>query len=551
MPSGRLQQQFIRLWQCCDGKAQETTLNELAELLSCSRRHMRTLLNTMEARGWLTWEAEAGRGKRSRLTFLYTGLALQQQRAEDLLEQDRIDQLVQLVGDKSTVRQMLVSHLGRSFRQGKHILRVLYYRPMQNLLPGTALRRSETHIARQIFSALTRINEENGELEADIAHHWKEISPLHWRFYLRPGIHFHHGRELEMEDIIHSLERINRLPLYSHITQIVSPTAWTLDIHLSHADRWLPWLLGHTPAMILPREWSSMPHFSRQPVGTGPYAVVRNNQNQLKIHAFEEYFGFRALIDEVNVWVLPDVAEDLSCGLTLQGTTQSEQAVESRLEEGCYYLLFDARSSRGANQHVRQWLSHVLAPANLLYHASEQYQQYWFPAYGLLPRWHHAHSKMSEKPAGLERITIGFYRDHVEHKVIARIMAQLLAEHQVTLEVNEVDYDEWHSGEVVSDVWLNSANFTLPLNFSLFAHLCEVPLLQHCIARDWQADIRQWHAGELDLPTWCKQLLEQQAIVPLIHHWLRIQGQRSMRGVRMNTLGWFDFKSAWFAPPDP
>ncbi len=63
-------------------------------------------------------EAEVGRGKRSRLTFLYTGLALQQQRAEDLLEQDRIDQLVQLVGDKAAVRQMLVSHLGRSFRQG-------------------------------------------------------------------------------------------------------------------------------------------------------------------------------------------------------------------------------------------------------------------------------------------------------------------------------------------------------------------------------------------------------------------------------------------------
>ena len=97
MPSARLQQQFIRLWQCCEGKSQDTTLNELAALLSCSRRHMRTLLNTMQDRGWLTWEAEVGRGKRSRLTFLYTGLALQQQRAEDLLEQDRIDQLVQLV----------------------------------------------------------------------------------------------------------------------------------------------------------------------------------------------------------------------------------------------------------------------------------------------------------------------------------------------------------------------------------------------------------------------------------------------------------------------
>lgn len=117
MSSGRLQQQFIRLWQCCDGKTQDTTLNELAELLSCSRRHMRTLLNTMQERGWLTWEAEVGRGKRSRLTFLYTGLALQQQRAEDLLEQDRIDQLVQLVGDKTAVRQMLVSH-GAQFSPG-------------------------------------------------------------------------------------------------------------------------------------------------------------------------------------------------------------------------------------------------------------------------------------------------------------------------------------------------------------------------------------------------------------------------------------------------
>jgi hypothetical protein len=52
----------------------------------------------------------------------------------------------------------------------------------------------------------------------------------------------------------------------------------------------------------------------------------------------------------------------------------------------------------------------------------------------------------------------------------------------------------------------------------------------------------------MNLASWCQQLLAGQAIVPLIHHWLMIQGQRSMRGLRMNTLGWFDFKSAWFAP---
>ncbi|NBC98629.1 HTH-type transcriptional regulator SgrR [Atlantibacter hermannii] len=553
MSSARLQQQFIRLWQCCDGKPQETTLNELAELLNCSRRHMRTLLNAMQQKGWLTWDAEAGRGKRSKLTFLYTGLALQQQRAEDLLEQDRIDQLVQIVGDKAAVRQMLISHLGRSFRQGRHILRILYYRPLKNLLPGTALRRSETHIVRQIFSGLTRINEENGEIEADIAHHWQQLGPLHWRFFLRPGIHFHHGRELDMLDVISSLQRINTLPLYSHITRIESPTAWTLDIHLAQPDRWLPWLMGSVAAMILPREWPSMNNFSSRPVGTGPYAVVRNNNNQLKIHAFDDYFGYRALIDEVNFWVLPDLGDELSSGVHLESSAEGEEkAVESRLEEGCYYLLYDRRSPRGALPQVKTWLSHVLSPVNLLWRASEQHQRYWFPAYGLLPRWHHTHpSTASEKPAGLETLTLTFYREHIEHRVIAEIMASILAEHHVKLEIQEVDYDEWHRGEIVSDIWLNSANFTLPLEFSLFAHLFETPLMQHCVPIDWQADAQRWQAGELNHALWCQQLLEQQAMLPLIHHWLMIQGQRSMRGVRMNTLGWFDFKSAWFAPPEP
>ncbi|EPK1186526.1 HTH-type transcriptional regulator SgrR [Klebsiella aerogenes] len=551
MPSSRLQQQFIRLSQCCDGRSQQTTLNELAEMLSCSRRHMRTLLNLMEARGWLAWESEAGRGKRSRLTFLYTGLALQQQRAEDLLEQDRIDQLVQLVGDKTAVRQMLISHLGRSFRQGRHILRVLYYRPMKNLLPGSALRRSETHIARQIFSALTRVNEENGELEADIAHHWQQISPNHWRFFLRPGIHFHHGRELEMADVISSLQRSSELPLFSHIERIVSPTAWTLDIHLSQPDRWLPWLLGQVPAMVLPQEWRTMDNFSSLPIGTGPYAVARNNQNQLKIHAFEEYFGYRALIDEVNVWVLPEISEEPNGGLTLQGNTESEKAVESRLEEGCYYLLFDSRSPLGGNDDVRRWLSYLFQPANLLYHAGEHYQGNWFPAYGLLPRWHHARSHACEKPAGLESVTLTYYRDHVEHRVIGGIMLALLAEHQVKLNIQELEYDDWHRGETVSDIWLNSVNFTLPIDFSLFAYLYEVPLIHHCIPIDWEADANRWRAGEFNPATWSQQLLEKQHIVPLIHHWLMLQGQRSMRGVRMNTLGWFDFKSAWFAPPEP
>ena len=81
----------------------------------------------------------------------------------------------------------------------------------------------------------------------------------------------------------------------------------------------------------------------------------------------------------------------------------------------------------------------------------------------------------SEKPAGLETITLSYYRDHIEHRFIARIMSTLLAAEGVTLAIQEVDYDEWHRGDVISDIWLNSANFTLPLDFSLFLTCTKCP----------------------------------------------------------------------------
>lgn len=551
MSSSRLKQQFIRLWQSCQGQTQDITLSELADLLHCSRRHMRNLLNRMQAAGWLIWQAEAGRGKRSQLTFCYTGLALQQQRAEDLLEQDRIDQLVQLVGDKNQVRQMIGAHLGRSFRQGKHILRVLYYRPLLNLQPGSALRRSETHIARQIFNGLTRINEENGEIEADIAHHWQQTSPLHWRFFLRPAIRFHHGRELEMADVIDSLERQRQQPLFSHIQQIDSPAPWTLDITLSQPDDWLPWLLASVSAMILPREWPTLRDFARQPIGTGPYSVIRNQESQLKIEAFDDYFGFRALIDDVSIWVLPDISDELVyAGVRLQGDDADEIQEESRLEEGCYYLLFDQRSEKGRDEAIRRWVSYLFNPIALLNHAGVGYQRYWFPAYGLLPRWHHRRDLTPvEKPPGLTHLTLTWYSQHVEHEGIANALRPLLAQQGVTLETREVSYECWHQGEADSDIWLGSVNFTLPLAFSLFAQLYEIPLLHHCLPIDWQADAARWREKALPLAEWSKRLVEEAGLHPLFHHWLLLEGQRSMRGVRMNTLGWFDFKSAWFAPP--
>ncbi len=113
-----------------------------------------------------------------------------------------------------------------------------------------------------------------------------------------------------------------------------------------------------------------------------------------------------------------------------------------------------------------------------------------------------------------------------------------------------MSYEEWFEGEGESDIWLGSVNFTLPLEYALFAQLFELPLMHHCIPIDWQADAARWRQKDLPLADWSKQLIDSDYLHPLFHHWLLLEGQRSMRGVRLNTLGWFDFKSAWFAPPE-
>ncbi|XPE43554.1 hypothetical protein ACNKHV_00390 [Shigella flexneri] len=74
---------------------------------------MRTLLNTMQDRGGRRGKRKSGVEMLASDIPLYRAGASTTAGGRRLLEQDRIDQLVQLVGDKATVRQMLVFSSGR------------------------------------------------------------------------------------------------------------------------------------------------------------------------------------------------------------------------------------------------------------------------------------------------------------------------------------------------------------------------------------------------------------------------------------------------------
>ena len=557
MPSHRLYQQFQRLAQQLDCDEREMSLGEVADLLCCTPRNARLLLRRMQDQGWLSWAAEAGRGRRSRLTLLDNQESLTRRRLRDLLSQGQLAQAVRLAEDRlDLLTPLLIEQLGQATREGRQILRVPYYRPLPRLLPTGPLRRSEIHLSRQIFNGLTRRNEENGEIEGDLAHHWECLGPCHWRFYLRPAVRFHHGRELAVEDVMESLLALRDRPLFAHLARLESRWSRTLDLHLDSPDPLLLHLLAEPVAAILPRELKEEAGFALQPVGTGPYRVTANDPLQLCLEAFDDYFGLRALLDEIDIWMLPELAERLESHLQL-GRDSPELGTmrgESELESGCYFLLQDDRSPPLQDPALRQWLTRLLNPIALMGRVAPELQRGWTSALGLLPHWRETLPAEEPRPARLPtRLVLACFNQHLEFEECAGAMAGLLGSQGIELEVRTLDYGRWVSGtDEDVDLWLGTLNLEHEHAFAPYAWLQGTPLLRKVWGsqqRLWQG-LTQWRAsGEEPGPRALLASVQQQGwFVPLFHHWLELESRVGVHGVRMTALGWFDFRSAWLRP---
>ncbi|MFC3912273.1 HTH-type transcriptional regulator SgrR [Pseudaeromonas sharmana] len=562
--SGRLEHYYQKLLEQYGLEPAATTLQQLADLLFCSRRHVRSLLRSMEQAGWIHWLAESGRGRQSQLQCRLALDAFRRHQARHLLAEGKLQQAVATVGASAEeVSRFILSECGRVTEGERQLLRVPYYRPLPNLLPGLPLRRSEAHLVRQIFNGLTRVNEENGEVEADLAHHWQALTPLCWHFFLRPAVRFHDGRRLQADDVVASLQAASHLPLFAHLQQIRALSPRQIEINLSCEDGHLPWLLAQCEAMIQPASHLRQGLVSgRLPLGTGPYLVAENSSERLRLLAFDDYFGLRALLDEVDIWMWPALAQQLElgnrqvCGLEVSsGQEEGFDNQEMALEQGGYFLLYDPRSQQLASPQSRRWVQQQLAPWQLMAAVPAAFRRYWAPAYSLLPQWLHAApdpEPSTLSAPGIQKLTLVYYEQQPEYALLAEQMAARLRQSGIELECQELDYASWWRGDGQADLWLGSVNFQAPAETGLAAWLLGTPLLRSVISggdaatlASWQ---RQWQQGTLAPVTLMQEVMTLGWLQPLFHHWLRLQGTAQARGMRLNNLGWFDFKSVWLKP---
>ncbi|AKP35152.1 SgrR family transcriptional regulator [Yersinia aleksiciae] len=597
MTSRRLEQQYLRLLNLVGVQPTSITLQELADKLSCTKRHMRTLLVQMQQAGWLVWQAEAGRGRRSHLQLLRNTHQLLIEKAEQLLDSGGFNEAIALLGeDKQLIAPLLRSKLGYRIRDDYQALRIPYYRTMVNLYPGTPLRRSELHLVRQIFNGLTRINEENGEVATDLAHKWRMLDPLHWRFYLRPAVQFHDGRELSSHDVVSSLTRCTHLPLFSHIQQITAHGPLSVVIELNQPDPHLPLLLAHHSALILPQDHAAQPNFASHPIGTGPYRVAENDDWHLLMKSFDHYFGFRGLLDEVEVLIFPDLARtqanqpvvtppvlaeqldiaqlqsatwlsssisdiDYVSGFAASLTGKpSDSTQEMFLERGGYFLLCDSRSAHWHRIEQRRWLRETLNPYHLIQGLIAPIRPFWVPASSVLPTWFHGiDSGEACSPFAMETttedrptLTLAYHAQHPEYSMLIAEMTHILATQGIQLTSLELDYATWAKGEADADLWLGTVNFAVPEEWNVGAWLLGTSLLRQSITGGdgscLQIHQNEWRNHKLSSEQFVREVTASGWLQPLFHHWMRLKAPEQAQGAHLNNLGWFDFQTTWLEP---
>ncbi|MFD2178094.1 SgrR family transcriptional regulator [Veronia pacifica] len=573
MSSQRLQSQFARVYGHFGGKDSETTLQDMSAILECTRRNARMVLNKMAETGWITWQPAVGRGKLSRLIFHRSTSDLQQKRLRQWISEGKLDAAFDALNHDAGKLALLIQELlGSSTREGKQIIRLPYYRPFYCLNPAKPLRRSENHLIRQIFNGLTRVNDKTERVEPDLAHHWQKITERHWRFFIRPSVYFHDGKPLQVRDIIWSLESLRNHTYFSHIDRVNSPAINVIDVFLTIADHRFADSLALPMASIRSREASATKNADRFPVGTGAYKVAENTDRKLVLEAHDQYFGFRALTDTVEIWVLDNTAmcqlhpsASLHPGAldTRRGTFSNMTGKRMVLDEGSNFLLLNRRSGIAKDPRWAAFFQYRLSPAHMLplLEASGAAEYRLTPAYGLRPGWAHTPAVLPEiDTPGPTTIYLGYQGSHPLYPIMGKVIKTILARDNINVEFIVLEHEQIQSGKDLKkiDIWLGGVSLGSKRSDALLQWVFCFGLFSAMMPeREYEATMREVDKSRSNDTedsyydeSLARTLVDTRQLLPLFHIWLGVIDDSELQDFSSNTVGWFDFKSVWTKPSD-
>lgn len=166
-----------------------------------------------------------------------------------------------------------------------------------------------------VFNGLTRLTHDL-TLEPDLAESW-DISEdlMTWTFHLRDGVVFHHGRNLEAEDVVATVERILDVDLGSRartnlsmVETVEAVDARTVRFTLNAPYSGFADIFADRQMRIVPHD--RLDELSTAPVGTGAFMFSSwSPGDRMELVANPNYFREgKPILDGVTLRIIPEAA---------------------------------------------------------------------------------------------------------------------------------------------------------------------------------------------------------------------------------------------------
>ncbi|WP_457755917.1 ABC transporter substrate-binding protein [Thermodesulfatator indicus] len=151
-------------------------------------------------------------------------------------------------------------------------------------------------------------------LRPGLAKSWKQLSPTHWRFYLRKGVKFHDGSEMKAGDVKWAIERALKDPSIKSLTKIKEIKViddYTIDFITEGPYAAFPATLHYSKVSIVsPHSEMDKNGVITKPIGTGPFMLVKWDPatETLYLKGFKDYWQGKPKLDELIIKAIPDPA---------------------------------------------------------------------------------------------------------------------------------------------------------------------------------------------------------------------------------------------------
>ncbi|TBR70594.1 MULTISPECIES: SgrR family transcriptional regulator [unclassified Escherichia] len=556
--------QYQRLWQPSAGAPQSVTVSELAERCFCSERHVRTLLRQAQDAGWLEWQAQSGRGKRGQLRFLVTPESLRNTMMEQALEsgkQQDVLELAQLAPGE--LRTMLQPFMGGQWQNDTPTLRIPYYRPLEPLQPGFLAGRAEQHLAGQIFSGLSRFDNNSQRPIGDLAHHWETSADgLRWDFYLRSTLHWHNGDAVKATQLHQRLLMLLQLPalrqLFISVQRIEVTHPQCLTFFLNRPDYWL--------AHRLASYCCHLAHPQLPLVGTGPFRLTQFTPELVRLESHDYYHLRHPLLKAVEYWITPPLFEkDLgtSCRHPVQITIGKPEElprvsqVSSGISLGFCYLTL-RKSPRLTLWQARKVIT-IIHQSGLL-QTLEVGENLITASHALLPGWTIPQWQVPDEVKLPETLTL-VYHLPVELHAMAEQLRTTLAAEGCELKIIFHNAKNWDGATPLeqADLMMGDRLIGEAPEYTLEQWLRCDPLWSHVFTASTYAHLQSTLDAVQIMPDEenrfnalkmvFSQLMADATLTPLFNYHYRISAPPGVNGVRLTPRGWFEFTEAWLPAP--